>query len=129
VDFNRVAMLLAVLDRRVGMRLESADVFVNAVGGIRVDEPAADLGIALAVASSLRDMALPPEAVFIAEVGLGGELRAVPSLEARLREAEKLGFKSAYVAHSSSLKALPKGGMRLMPFKTLAEIIDSVFKQ
>jgi len=129
VDFNRVAMLLAVLDRRVGMRLESADVFVNAVGGIRVDEPAADLGIALAVASSLYDKPLPSDAVFIAEVGLGGELRSVPALEARLREAEKLGFKSAYVAHATSLKALQKGSMRLLPFETLSGVIAAVFKK
>jgi DNA repair protein RadA/Sms len=129
VDFNRVAMLLAVLDRRVGMRLDSADVFVNAVGGMRVDEPAVDLGIAVAVASSLRDQPLPTDAVFIAEVGLGGELRAVPSLEARLREAEKLGFKSAFVAHGNSGRAAQKGGMRLLRYRTLAEVIGAVIKQ
>lgn len=129
VDFNRVAMLLAVLDRRVGIRLEDADVFVNAVGGMRVEEPAADLGIAVAVASSLYDKPLPLDAVFIAEVGLGGELRAVPSLETRLREAEKLGFKSAFIAHANSLKAVQKGEMRLAPFKTLAEVIQSVLRK
>jgi len=97
VDFNRLHLTLAVLTRRVGMRLGDQDVFVNVVGGLRVDEPAADLAVAASIASSRRDAPIPADLVLIGEVGLSGELRAVSQLEARLREAAKLGFKRAIV--------------------------------
>jgi DNA repair protein RadA/Sms len=102
VDRNRVSMLLAVLDRRGGLQLGGHDVFVNAVGGVRVEEPAADLGIALAIASSFTDKALTPSSVFIGEVGLGGEIRSVSRLEARVAEAARLGFKRAFVPKDSA---------------------------
>lgn len=129
VDSNRVAMLLAVLDRRVGLGTESTDVFVNAVGGMRVDEPAADLGIALAVAGSLKDKPLPKEAVFIGEVGLGGELRAVPLMDARVREAQKLGFKTAFVSHANSGNMSRPQSIELRFCKTLAEVMNLLFRE
>ncbi len=96
-DYNRVAMLLAVLERRANMRVAGNDVFVNVVGGVKVEEPAADLGIAAAIASSLENSFLPGDAVLIGEVGLDGEVRGVTHIQTRLREAERLGFKHAYL--------------------------------
>jgi DNA repair protein RadA/Sms len=97
VDLNRLLLIAAVLTRRVGLRLSEQDVFVNVVGGLRVSEPAADLAIAAAIASSNRDAPLRAESVLIGEVGLSGELRMVGQMPARLREAAKLGFKTAII--------------------------------
>jgi len=100
VDTNRLLIITAVLTRRVGIQLSDQDIFVNVVGGLQVKEPAADLALAAAIASSARDRALPPDLALIGEIGLSGELRRVPRLEPRLREAAKLGFSSV---------VLPKG--------------------
>jgi DNA repair protein RadA/Sms len=100
VDTNRLLIITAVLTRRVGLQLSDQDIFVNVVGGLQVKEPAADLALATAIASSARDRALPPDLALIGEIGLSGELRRVPNLEPRLREAVKLGFSSV---------VLPKG--------------------
>ncbi len=97
VDFNRLLLNVAVLTRRVGVRLGEQDIFVNVVGGMTIDEPAADLAIAAAIASSLRGAAVRAEAVLIGEVGLSGELRMVSQMPARLREAANLGFRTAIV--------------------------------
>ncbi|MBN2388689.1 MAG: DNA repair protein RadA [Anaerolineales bacterium] len=97
VDYNRLLMLAAVLTRRVGLKLAEADIFVNVVGGLKVDEPAADLAIAAAVTSSMRDVSLKADTVLIGEVGLAGELRMPGQMPVRLREAAKLGFKTAIV--------------------------------
>lgn len=105
LDLQRVILLLAVLGKRAGLQLGQHDVYVNLVGGLRVREPASDLGLAVAVASALRDRAADPRAVFLGEVGLGGELRRVPRLSARLREAERLGFQRAIVPASSAREA------------------------
>jgi len=97
IDFNRLLLTTAVLTRRVGIRLTEQDVFVNVVGGLKVSEPAADLAVAVAIASSVKDQPVRADAVLIGEVGLNGELRAVGQMPARLREAEKLGFKTAII--------------------------------
>jgi len=97
VDFNRLLLLTAVLTRRLGLKLSEQDVFVNVVGGLKVYEPAADLAVAAAMASSMKDQAVFADTVLIGEVGLSGELRAVSQMQARLREAAKLGFKRAIV--------------------------------
>jgi DNA repair protein RadA/Sms len=96
---------------------------VNVAGGIRLEEPAADLALALALASSFRDRALPPDRVALGEVGLGGELRPVPHLARRLAEAGRLGFKSAVVPKRSLEEKAPEG-MTLIPCGTLAEAIE-----
>ncbi|MBI2468956.1 MAG: DNA repair protein RadA [Candidatus Rokubacteria bacterium] len=100
-DYNRVCLLLAVLEKRAGFPLQSQDVFVNVAGGVRCQEPAADLGIVLASASSYTERPLAPDVVLLGEVGLTGEVRAIGGLEARLREAAALGFASAVVPRSS----------------------------
>jgi DNA repair protein RadA/Sms len=97
VDYNRLLMIAAVLTRRVRLNLAEADIFVNVVGGLKIDEPAADLAIGAAVASSMRDMPVRADTVLIGEMGLAGELRMPGQMPVRLREAAKLGFKTAIV--------------------------------
>jgi DNA repair protein RadA/Sms len=97
VDYNRLLMIAAVLTRRVRLNLAEADIFVNVVGGLKIDEPAADLAIAAAVASSMRDLPVRADTVLIGEIGLAGELRMPGQMPVRLREAAKLGFKTAIV--------------------------------
>jgi DNA repair protein RadA/Sms len=101
IDFNRLLLVTAVLGKRVGLPLSSQDIIVNVVGGLRISEPAADLGIALAITSSARNRSIDPELVATGEIGLSGELRAVPRLERRLAEAARLGFKRCLVPRAS----------------------------
>jgi DNA repair protein RadA/Sms len=93
LDSNRLALLLAVLEKRMGYRLHHCDVFVSVAGGLKISEPAIDLGVVTAIASSFCNKAIDPETVVIGEVGLGGEVRGVPRIENRLREAIHMGFK------------------------------------
>lgn len=92
LDNGRVAMILAVLEKRMGLQLQYQDTYVNAVGGVRIQEPAADLGVALAIVSSFRDRAPRPRDLIVGEVGLAGEVRGVSRIENRVNEAVKLGF-------------------------------------
>jgi DNA repair protein RadA/Sms len=96
-DTNRLAMVLAVLEARCGVAVGANDVYLNVAGGLRIGEPAADLAVAAAVVSSLADEPVPPDMVVFGEIGLGGEVRPVGQREARLREAAKLGFRSALI--------------------------------
>ena len=100
-DFNRVNMLIAVLEKRVGYNLSNQDIYVNMVGGIRISEPAADLGIICSIASAFKNAEISPDIALIGEVGLTGELRAVTQLEKRLNELEKLGFTKCIVPYSN----------------------------
>jgi DNA repair protein RadA/Sms len=100
-DRQRLALLIAVLEKRAGLTLADHDVFLNAVGGVRLGEPACDAGVVAALASSVLDRAIPPDALFVGEVGLGGELRTPGQFERRLGEAERLGFRTAYVPFSA----------------------------
>ncbi len=97
VDFSRVLQILAVLEKRVGLNLSKQDVYVNVVGGFDVKEPAADLGIALAVATCAKDVMIDPHTAIVGEIGLSGEIRAVSNIEKRIREVEKLGFKKILI--------------------------------
>ena len=108
VDYNRVLLLLAVLERRAGLQLAAQDVYVSVAGGLTVEEPAADLGIAVAVASSLRDRAVDMRTVVIGEVGLAGEVRTVPQLGKRLSEAARLGFARAVIPRTAGVE-VPNG--------------------
>jgi DNA repair protein RadA/Sms len=105
LEQNRLAMLLAVLHRHAGIATFEQDVFVNAVGGVRIGEPAADLSVSLAVVSSLTDRAIPDKVLAFGEIGLAGEVRPAPRGQDRLREAAKLGFERAVVPKAN----LPKG--------------------
>ncbi|MGD9116775.1 MAG: DNA repair protein RadA [Dehalococcoidia bacterium] len=122
VDFNRLLLITAVLTKRVGLKLGNQDIIVNVAGGLKVGEPAADLGIALAIASSARDLAVSPETVAAGEVGLSGELRAVSQLERRVAEAARLGFKRCLVPRTSAHIKAPKG-IELVTAATLKEAI------
>lgn len=102
VDFSRILQILAVLEKRVGLNLSKQDVYVNVIGGIEISEPAADLGIALAVATCARDVVVDSHTVIIGEIGLSGEIRAVNNIEKRIKEAQKLGFKKAIIPYANS---------------------------
>jgi DNA repair protein RadA/Sms len=122
VDFNRLLLITAVLTKRVGLKLGNQDILVNVTGGLKVGEPAADLGIALAIASSFRDLAVDPTLVAAGEVGLSGELRAVSQLERRVVEATRLGFKRCLVPKTGAHIKAPKG-IELLTASTLKEAI------
>jgi DNA repair protein RadA/Sms len=124
VDLNRLLLLAAVLTKRVGMSLSNQDIYVNIVGGLKISEPAVDLAVAAAVASSFREMPVDPEAVVIGEVGLSGELRSVSQLERRLSEAAKLGFKRAVYPPAARKPKLPPG-MQGVSVPTLQEAIEA----
>jgi DNA repair protein RadA/Sms len=123
VDFNRAMILIAVLDKRCGLNLESQDVYVNLTGGLAVREPAGDLAVAAAMASACREKPLPPRTVWVGEVGLGGELRPVGRTDDRLAEAGKLGFTRAVVPASGADNVRVPEGMTLRAVSTLAEAI------
>ncbi len=125
IDMNRLLLLTAVLTRRVHVPLHDKDVFVNVIGGLQISEPAADLGVALAIASSVKDRAVHADMAFFGEVGLSGELRAVSQLEPRLKEAAKLGFKRCVVPRTRQLKstAVPQG-LQIIECRTLQEAVE-----
>ncbi|MEO8798351.1 MAG: DNA repair protein RadA [Polyangiaceae bacterium] len=123
VDGQRLAMILAVLERKSGLHVSGCDVFVNVAGGVHVDEPAMDLPIALAVASSLRDRPISDQIVAFGEIGLSGEVRAVPRCEARVAEAAALGFKRAILPKSVADKLKGYSGLELVAVRSLDEAL------
>ncbi len=126
-DHRRLALLLAVLEKRVGLRLGTFDVFLNVVSGVRLDEPAADLGVAAAIASSLKNLPIDDSAVMIGEVGLSGEIRYVPHLDKRLTEAAKLGFQRAVVPRLSRRKFDIPNGIEARQCERLEEAFERIF--
>jgi DNA repair protein RadA/Sms len=126
VDPRRLALLLAVLEKRSGLPVSQLDVFVNVAGGLRLAEPAGDLAIAAAVASSVYDVPLPRASVFIGELGLGGEIRAVSQAERRLAEAAQLGMTVAYVGSRGTTRAT--GSLRLSPHENLGALFAALFR-
>ena len=127
IDYQRMALLLAVLEKRLGLPLQEHDVYVNVVGGLHIDEPAIDLGVITAVASSLRDVPIDPELVVFGEVGLTGEVRAVGQVETRLREAAKLGFRRC-VLPLANCQAPEVAGIELSGVRTVAEALQVVLQ-
>lgn len=127
IDTGRVATILAVLSRRCGLDLMSHEVYAATVGGMRITEPAADLATALALASTVREHALPTGLVAVGEVGLGGEVRRVPDLRLRLTEAARLGFTSAIVpASTGEPDRVRIPGLRIIPVRTLTEALSEL---
>jgi DNA repair protein RadA/Sms len=134
VDANRVSLLLAVLEKRAGLFVSGHDIFINVVGGIELEEPAIDLGIAAAIASSFREKPVDPGTVLFGEVGLAGEIRAIQRPEVRVAEAAKMGFKRCLLPESNakrmagSIGALgggsSGGGIELVPVRHLREVIE-----
>ncbi len=125
-DSRRLQMLLAVLEKRVGVHVGQYDVFVNVAGGVRLDEPAADLGMAVSIVSSLRDVPVDRDAVVIGEVGLGGEIRTVNQIERRISEAVKLGFKNIVTPRGNGRVAKPESGAALHEVETVNQAIDAL---
>lgn len=122
-DTRRLQMLLAVLEKRAGLRVGQYDVFVNVAGGVRLDEPAADLGMAVSIVSSLRDLPVDHEAIVVGEVGLGGEIRGVNQIEKRVNEAEKLGFKRVILPHGNMKRFQVPGTIQLCEVETVDQAI------
>jgi DNA repair protein RadA/Sms len=122
VDFGRLLLITAVLTRRVGLKLGNQDIIANVTGGLKVAEPAADLGIALAIASSAKDISVDPQLAAVGEVGLSGELRAVSQLDRRVAEAARLGFKRCLVPKAGANITAPKN-IKIIPAATLREAI------
>jgi DNA repair protein RadA/Sms len=127
VDFNRLLLIAAVLTRRAGLKLSEQDIFANVVGGLQIDEPAADLAIATAIASSWRDIPAKAEAVLIGEIGLAGELRMPGQMPARLREAAKLGFKAAIVPKAIRKSEEYPKGIESVEVRSLVQALDAAF--
>jgi DNA repair protein RadA/Sms len=121
IDLNRVLLIAAVLAKRAGAALHSFDIHLNVVGGLRIEEPAADLAMALAMLSSYRDVALDPNMVAIGEIGLAGELRAVSQTDLRLREAARLGYRRAIVPAGALVRWGPIAGIDVAEAATLQE--------
>ncbi len=125
IDFNRLLIVCAVLGRRMGIPLSNQDVLVNVTGGLRITEPAADLGVALAIASSLWNSPVGWDVVALGEVGLGGEIRRVPQVERRIGEAARLGLKRCLVPGSASDSTRTGTEIEVVPVATLAEALDA----
>jgi DNA repair protein RadA/Sms len=121
-DRQRLAMLLAVLERRAALKLSQADVFLNVVGGVRITETAGDLAVAAAVASAALDRPVPADAIFVGEIGLGGEIRAVGQAERRLAEASRMGFQRAFVPERS-IPRVPPAGLEPVAVRDVGELL------
>ncbi len=129
LDFNRLLLIVAVLTRRVRVRLADQDIFANVVGGLQIEEPAADLALSLALASSVRDQPLPADLTAVGEVGLSGEVRSVSQLEARLSEALRLGFCKVIIPRSMRRSKLRQPeGMELIPVRSVGEAIEAALR-
>lgn len=126
-DGRRLALLLAVLDKRAGLSFAQLDVFLNVVGGVRLQEPAGDLAVAAALASSVFDRPLAPDAVFIGEVGLGGEIRPVSQSERRIAEAAKMGMTTIYMAERSVPKKVARDA-KVIGLRTIGDLFNRLFK-
>lgn len=124
IDYNRSALILAVLEKRLGLRFSASDVYLNVIGGIRIEETASDIGMALAMISSLRDIPVPDELLCIGELGLSGEVRAVSRADIRVAEAARLGFTKIVLPSRSAkqIKKLPSG-VTLVPVKNVFDLL------
>jgi len=127
VDYNRLFLLVAVLEKKMGINLALQDIFVNVVGGLRIEEPAVDLGVVAAVASSHLDKVVPSAMAVFGEVGLAGEVRGVGFGEQRVKEAARLGFKSCLLPRSTAQGIKPPKGMELIGVRDLREAWERLF--
>ena len=127
VDQNRVALLIAMLEKRVGLQVSGDDVFVNIAGGLEVDEPAADLGVVAAIASSFKNAPIDEHTAVFGEVGLTGEVRGAMQAEARAREAQALGFKKIILPASNKTGLERLLGLRVVAVRSVEEALDELF--
>ena len=126
IDYNRLALLIAVLEKRAGLNLSSQDVYLNVVGGIKLNEPSIDLGIILITASSFKNIAIPKNIAIMGEVGLTGEVRRINSIEKRLKEAEKLGFKKCIIPESNKKSLKEEFKLDIIGVKDVNEALKAL---
>jgi DNA repair protein RadA/Sms len=124
MDYNRICLILAVLEKRLGLKFSANDIYMNVIGGMRLDEPASDVAAALALISSITDKIIPEDILAIGEIGLAGECRAVSNLETRVKEAERLGFSRVIVPYRNIEKRPIDCKIRLIPIKSVYEILS-----
>src|SRR5699024_3981680 len=123
IDSNRVPLLMAVLEKRVGLMLQNQDAYIKVAGGVKLDEPAIDLAISVSIASSIRDQPTNPEDIFIGEVGLTGEIRRVSRIEQRVQEAAKLGFKRVVCSSNNLDGWTPPNNIDVVGVKTVHDAL------
>ncbi len=128
VDFNRVNLLVAVLEKKVGLHLGGMDIFVNVVGGLKLIEPAVDLGVIATITSSLKDIPVDPRLFVFGEVGLSGEIRAVAHAEVRIKEAAKIGFRHAVIPFGNSEKIKNNFGLEITGVRNVEDCLEAVFR-
>ena len=129
IDYNRLTLLIAVLEKKAGLTLGNQDVYLNVVGGLKVNEPAIDLGIILATASSFKNIPIPKDVVALGEVGLTGEVRAINLIEKRLKEAEKLGFKTCIIPESNKKNLKDTYKLDIIGVHNINEAIKAAFEK
>lgn len=127
-DHHRMALIIAVLEKRMGLFLQTQDAYLNAAGGVRLDEPAVDLAAAVAIASSFKDAPTKPDDVIFGEVGLTGEVRAVSRAEQRVKEAQKLGFKRVILPEKSLKGWKPPDDIKIVGVNTVAEALRAALE-
>ena len=126
IDFNRLSLLIAVLEKKAGLNLSSQDVYLNVVGGLKINEPSIDLGIMMATASSFKNIPIPKDMIIIGEVGLTGEVRRINLIEKRIKEAEKLGFKSCIIPESNKKDLKDKYKLDIICVRNINEAMKKV---
>lgn len=127
IDHNRVALLVAVMEKKLGMHLMGHDIFINVAGGVKIDEPAVDMAIVAAVASSFLDRPIQKGTIILGEIGLTGEVRAIGHVENRIAEAKKMGFNRCLVPQSNLKRTTGMKGIKLIGVKTVSEAIENLF--
>ena len=130
IDYNRMCLILAVLEKRLGLKFFQSDVYMNVIGGLRLDEPASDVAVALSMVSSLTDRIIPDDVIAIGELGLSGECRAVSNIESRIHEAARLGFTRAVIPYRNVEKRkIAVEGIELIPIKSIYEALSVLKKK
>lgn len=130
IDYNRMCLIIAVLEKRLGLKFWQNDVYLNVIGGLRLDEPASDISVAMALISSMTDRVVPDDLIAVGELGLAGECRAVSNLEQRIREAARLGFSKAVVPYRNTEKRrLDIPGIQIIPIKGIYETLNLLREQ
>jgi DNA repair protein RadA/Sms len=127
IDHNRVALLVAVMEKKLGMHLMGHDIFINVAGGVKIDEPAVDMGIVSAVASSFLDRSIQKGTIIFGEVGLTGEVRAIGHIETRVAEAKKMGFTRCLMPHSNFKRMTKVRDIQLIGINTVSEAMEELF--
>jgi DNA repair protein RadA/Sms len=128
-DLRRLNMLLAVLEKRAGFKLSAKDVFLNITGGIKVDDPAFDLAVIIAVLSSDLDFPIEKNICFAGEIGLSGEIRSVQRIEQRIAEAERLGFKRFFVSKYAKIENMKKSSIEIIPVGKVGDVLTKLFQK